>query len=288
MITNSNSLPVSAAATLACLYEATAYKPGNVHPAASFDEVTDYAAFVTSAVVMGPAIACAPEVGVGQAVLDAVRATREQVRTNTNLGTILLLGPIAAVRDDTSLVTGIGEVLARLRPIDTRNVYEAIRLANAGGLGEAAEADVRDDPPPDLTLVDVMRLAADRDLVARQYANNFADVFAIASWIESALSINCGLEQAIVHAFVRQLSVCPDSLIQRKCGVQVAKEGSDRAAGVLNLGPPGDAAYEEALTEFDRWLRADGHRRNPGTSADLIAAALFVLLREGRLHWSVW
>jgi len=28
------------------------------------------------------------------------------------------------------------------------------------------------------------------------------------------------------------------------------------------------------------WLRADGNRRNPGTSADLVAATLFVALRE--------
>jgi len=35
------------------------------------------------------------------------------------------------------------------------------------------------------------------------------------------------------------------------------------------------------LADFDFWLRSDGHRRNPGTTADLIAAALFVLLRDG-------
>jgi triphosphoribosyl-dephospho-CoA synthase len=42
-------------------------------------------------------------------------------------------------------------------------------------------------------------------------------------------------------------------------------------------------AYERALTELDFWLRSDGHRRNPGTTADLIAAGLFVGLREGWL-----
>jgi triphosphoribosyl-dephospho-CoA synthetase len=34
-------------------------------------------------------------------------------------------------------------------------------------------------------------------------------------------------------------------------------------------------------------LRADGHRRNPGATADLIAAALFVALREGQPWASV-
>jgi triphosphoribosyl-dephospho-CoA synthase len=77
-------------------------------------------------------------------------------------------------------------------------------------------------------------------------------------------------------------------LIQRKCGPAVAKDASDRAAIVLATDEPGRAAYQQALSELDDWLRADGHRRNPGTTADLIAAGLFVLLREGRLHWSEW
>jgi triphosphoribosyl-dephospho-CoA synthase len=288
MKTNSSSLSVSAAATLACLYEATARKPGNVHPGASFDDATNYSAFVTSAVVIGPAIARAEVDGVGQAVLNAVRATREQVRTNTNLGTILLLAPLAAVPSNTALAPGIGGILARMTTNDTQSVYEAIRLANAGGLGNAAEADVRDDPPPGLTLVDAMRLAADHDLIARQYVNEFADVFAIAGWIVAALSSGCGLDQAIVHAFVRQLSECPDSLIQRKCGAAIANDAGDRAKKILEAGAPDNAAYQAAIIEFDSWLRADGHRRNPGTTADLIAAGLFVLLREGRLHWNVW
>jgi len=134
-----------------------------------------------------------------------------------------------------------------------------------------------------------MRLAADRDLVARQYTNDFADIFAgTAAWIEAGLSRGWRLEQAIVHTHLRQIANSPDSLIQRKCGPRVAKEASDFAAAVLKSGSPADSAYQEAATNFDHWLRADGHRRNPGTSADLIAAGLFVLLRERRLDWNEW
>jgi triphosphoribosyl-dephospho-CoA synthase len=134
-----------------------------------------------------------------------------------------------------------------------------------------------------------MRLAADRDLVARQYTNDFADVFAgTAAWIEEGLSRGWRLEQAIVHSHLRQIANSPDSLIQRKCGPSVAKEASKVAAEILEAGLPGDSAYQQAAAKFDQWLRADGHRRNPGTSADLIAAGLFVLLREGRLHWNEW
>jgi triphosphoribosyl-dephospho-CoA synthase len=289
--TSPSSVPLSAdiAATLACLYEATARKPGNVHPGASFDEATTYTAFVASAVAIGPVMASAPAAGVGETVLRAVQATRRAVQTNTNLGTILLLAPLSAVPPSHGLASGIGTVLRQLTGSDTRAVYEAIRVSGAGGLGDSAEADVFAEVPPELTLVQAMRLAAERDLVARQYTNGFSDVLSgPAVWIEEVLSLGASLEEAIIHAYLQQMARSPDSLIQRKCGLVMAQEAGERAAAVLKSGTPGDATYEQAIREFDRWLRADGNRRNPGTTADLIAAGLFVLMRDSRLHWKEW
>jgi triphosphoribosyl-dephospho-CoA synthase len=275
-------------ATLACLYEATARKPGNVHPGACFADVA-YADFVASAVVIGPILDQAPDRGVGQTVLDAAQATHDAVGTNTNLGTLLLLAPLAAVPAEQSLPKGIGPVLAGLTVLDTKHVYEAIRISCAGGLGHAEQADVFSDPPSDLKLVEAMRLAADRDCVARQYTSGFADVFdGTAAWIAEALDRKMPLGDAIVWVHLRQLAQCPDSLIGRKCGPQTAAEASRRAAELLALEDQNPATFKQSLDEFDRWLRADGHRRNPGTTADLVAAGLFVLLREGRLNWTAW
>jgi triphosphoribosyl-dephospho-CoA synthase len=281
-------LSPGAAATLACLYEATAAKPGNVHPRAGFDDVS-YADFVASAVVIGPIIDQAPQRGVGQTVLDAVRATRAAVGTNTNLGTLLLIAPLAVVPPGQSLSEGIHAVLAGLTSDDTRHVYEAIRISCAGGLGRTEQADVFADPPSDLSLVEAMRLAADRDAVARQYTSGFADVFeGTAAWIAEALTREMPLEGAIVWAHIRQMAQCPDSLIGRKCGPQIAAEAKRRAAAVLALQNRGAVAFQGAINDFDTWLREDGHQRNPGTTADLVAAGLFVLLREGRLNWKAW
>jgi triphosphoribosyl-dephospho-CoA synthase len=271
------------AATLASIYEATAPKPGNVHRGADFEDVT-YVDFVTSAVIIGPIVARAAELGVGRTVLKAVTATRAAVNTNTNLGTLLLIVPLAAVPSGKDHAAEIGQVLTALTPEDTRHVYAAIRASAAGGLGRVEQADVADDPPPAVTLVEAMRFAADRDLVARQYCNEFADVFRIAAWIDESISRSQSLNAAIVHTHIRQLAAEADSLILRKCGPEVAEQARLHACRVLDAGEPGDDGYERVLEDFDFWLRSDGHRRNPGTTADLIAAALFVLLREGRLE----
>jgi triphosphoribosyl-dephospho-CoA synthase len=83
-----------------------------------------------------------------------------------------------------------------------------------------------------------------------------------------------GLEAAIVHAYLVTLAARPDTLIARKRGPTIAAEASKRAALALSTGDLGD---------LDSWLRADGHARNPGATADLIAAALFAALRDGTI-----
>jgi triphosphoribosyl-dephospho-CoA synthase len=197
---------------------------------------------------------------------------------------LLLIAPLAAVPRDVSLAAGVGGVLARLTSDDCEHVYAAIRLVQPGGLGKVDEADVSAPPPANLTLVDAMRLAAERDLVARQYINNFAEVFWTADRIESASAAQ-PIGAAIVRGHLELMAAHPDSLIARKCGASLAQESATRAAAVLAAQSGGNEEFAAALADFDFWLRADGHRRNPGTSADLIAAALFVLLRERRIKW---
>src|SRR5262249_34362575 len=102
-------------------------------------------------------------------------ATRRVAPTNTNLGIVLLLAPLAAVPPSEDLRKGLARVLEALDVADARMTYEAIRLAAAGGLGQAPEQDIREEPTKDLRAV--MALAAERDLVARQYANGFHEVF---------------------------------------------------------------------------------------------------------------
>lgn len=279
-------LNLAQCATLACLWECLAPKPGNVYRGADFDDVT-FAEFAASAVAIGSPLATAGQ-GVGNAALAAVRAMRGVSDSNTYLGTILLVAPLSAAAQRTgNLQTAVIAVLDELDEADAEVVYQAIREAQPGGLGTAATADVAKPPPPAMTLRQAMAFAAERDLVARQYAVNFADVFDVAETVEGGLRGGCTLADAIVRAHVQSLARRGDSLIARKCGRDVAAEAAARAGGALEAGEPGEAAYAAALAELDFWLRADGRRRNPGTTADLIAAGLFVLLVEGRIEWPV-
>ena len=275
-------LSIGQCATLACLLEATTPKPGNVHRGADFQDMT-FLDFAVSATAIGPAMESAGECGVGQTILEAIRATRRLVPVNTNLGTVLLIGPLAAVPRNTPLPAGIAAVLQSLTAQDARSVYEAIRLVNPGGLGKVDRMDVADVPPLDLLVA--MRAAAGRDLVARQYANGFEQVLqVVVPSLCRGQQVGWSLTDTVIHTQLTLLSEFSDSLIERKCGPEVARRVAANAAQVLAAGGPGHESYEEALSDLDFWLRTDGHRRNPGTTADLLAAGLFAALRDGLLQ----
>ena len=263
----------------ACRLEATARKPGNVHPRKSFPDLT-YGDFMASADVIAPILARTAELGVGRAILAAASATRERVRRNTNLGMILLLAPMAAVPDTTPLADGIAAVLSRLTRDDADLAYRAIRISEPGGMGRVESQDLSEAPTG--TLLEVMRLAAGRDLIARQYADDFSLVVGFGlPYLASVADFRKHWEAATVGLHLELLSRHPDSLILRKCGAEVAAEASQRAERVLKSACPGTRNAQKELLAFDRWLRADGNRRNPGTTADLVAASLFAAFRDG-------
>lgn len=268
-------------AQLACILEVMAPKPGNVQRHRDLPGL-DLLDFVASALAIGPALDRAAEEGVGRAVERAVEATRRMVSTNTNLGMVLLLAPLAAVPPGTNLAAGLRDVLEATTPDDARAVYRAIRLAQPGGMGSVPEQDIAQEPT--MPLAAIMRLAADRDLVARQYAHGFEQVFHEAlPALETSLDRGRTVDDSIVDAHLTLLSRYPDSLIARKAGLERADEVSRRAAGILAAGWPDRPEAVRMCSEFDDWLRDPDVRLNPGTTADLVTAALYAALRDGTI-----
>ncbi|MEM8679696.1 MAG: triphosphoribosyl-dephospho-CoA synthase [Planctomycetota bacterium] len=274
-------LSIGSLVSLAIVWEVTTPKPGNVHRAADFSNMT-LEHLLAGAIAIGPHLQGTRAAGVGRCVYDAVHATRTLVGVNTNLGSILLLAPLAAVPAETRLDAGVGEVLSGLGADDAAHVYEAIRLAAPGGLGNVEAHDVHAPPPEDLLVA--MRAAAQSDLIAAQYANGYAEFF---DWMLPRLVANldhlADPRSAIVHTHVEFMAAFPDSLIGRKRGPRVAAESAARAQAVLDSGAPDSQNYWQAVADLDFWLRADGHARNPGTTADFIATTLFAALRDKQI-----
>jgi triphosphoribosyl-dephospho-CoA synthase len=264
---------------MACVWEACAPKPGNVNRLHDFSD-TSLDDFLLSAIAIGPAFANAADLSVGRLILQATKDTRKLVRSNTNLGMVLLLSPLVKAclrKGAASLRRRLSAVLNSLTVQDARLAYAAIRLAQPGGLGRVSEADVAGQPS--ITLLETMALAQDRDSVAHEYVTGFSISFEIgAPALKEARSRGTDFSSAVVQAFLTILSHVPDTLIARKKGRDAACLVSDQASEVLNKGGVFTSEGRMALADFDCSLRDPNHTLNPGTTADLTAAAIFLAL----------
>lgn len=273
---------VAAAAQAACLLEATVPKPGNASPGHDLPGLS-YRDLLLSATSIGPAFRRLGTRRVGRVILDAIRATRRHVQTNTNLGIVLLLAPLARaalLRDGGRLRRRLSRVLRRLDVADARDAYRAIRLAEPGGLGRVRTEDISREPRR--RLLDCMRLARRRDAIAREYATSFRAVFTVGlPALRAARAAGAPPRRAIVQTFLTLLARTPDTLLQRRHGPGTARAVSREARSILAIGGALTARGRRRIAALDRRLRAERPPQNPGTTADLTAAVLFVALLEG-------
>ena len=265
----------------ACRGEIEALKPGNVHVFADGHGMT-VEQFLVSARMSSGSLTD-PGLPAGRRILEAVRATREAVGANTNLGIILLSAPlIRAAERPGDLRENLGQVLDGMDMDDARAVFEAIARASPGGLGSAERHDVREEPK--VPLLEAMREAASRDMIARQYATNFEDVFATGHpALQAALGRGESGMWPTIAAYMAFLTAFPDSHVSRKFGRRVAARVQGEAGRVrdrLEIAPD-EQARIDILTRFDRDLKA--RAINPGTSADLTMACLLVYTLSAQL-----
>lgn len=257
----------------ACLAELEALKPGNVHIFADGHgmQVQD---FIQSAEVSAPALCDDQAFGVrylGQRILDALQATYDKVGCNTNLGIVLLAGPIVQALKEypqLDLKNGLQQVLQQTTKADASCVYGGIRLVSPAGIGQREEHDI--SQAPQIDLLEAMRLASPHDMVARQYVDGYETIFSQALPLYRELMARWERPAwALTAVYLYWLSTFPDSHIARKYGTEMAtsvkQESQAQYKALLAMENPKHAM--PALLAWDQALKQQ--KLNPGTSADL-------------------
>jgi len=269
-------------AQLALLLEvAGTPKPGNVDRERDLPDLR-FEHFLAGAVGAGAGLrAAASGAPVGEAFERAVAGMSQQEGDNTQFGTLLLVVPLVRAASE-------GEVT----PEGASAVVEATTVADAADFYRAFEhVDVLvDDPPEDgpdldvrrgadavpaveergLTLSDVMALSADRDGVAREWTGGFARTFDAAGRLAE---LEGPLSDRAARVFLELLAEEPDTLVATAHDRTTAERVRERAAAALD-GEEDTAALADDLVE---------RGVNPGTTADVVAAALFVALERGEV-----
>ncbi len=275
-------------ASWVCQLEVTAPKPGNVHRGADFEDV-NLGDFLSSGIALGSAIDAQPvNGGTGTMILSAIERTNLVTKTNTNLGIVLLICPMAKLVQRAERISpkAIAAEIEAIVGSESEAVYQAINKANAGGLAAVDEHDVNDVGSAPERIIDAMKMSCERDMVAKQYCCGFTDVIEfVLPAIEEGVQRFGKIYPGIVWAHVKTMAQFPDSLISRKLGDAAAKKSAAIAAQCLEqLTDADDDDFWRSVGDLDFWLRSDGHRRNPGTTADLISAALYVGLANNSIE----
>lgn len=305
------ALYISECLEMAVLLEASAHKPGNVSVVTNFEN-TRYEHFLASAVAARPFFEFAGErgiavlegkidvanVGVGNIIKGCVAEIDAwQHGGNTLLGTVILLSPVAVAagmaptEDDFEihrLREDLKSVVESTTPEDAVNVYEAIKIARPSGLGKAPKLDVNDPASTNrildekTTLYEVFRIAEKYDMICSEWVNNYPITFDVAyPALEKQIKNSADPNVAIIQAFLKVLAEHPDTFIARKTSFEKAREVSLEAKKILNLGGLTTSDGRQNLSRFDQELRKSSNLLNPGTTADITAAALALCVLGG-------
>ena len=275
-------------AQIASALEVSGYpKPGNVHRTRDYDDMV-FEDFVISGIVIGDTIreACS-DVDVenpklGKYILEAVAETDKWIKNNTNLGIVMMTMPIAmaaAISDDFDEIRpNVVKLMANTSVDDACDLYDAINIADAGGMGDQDEYDVASDNAKqelrenNQTMYDVLKISAPWDMLAREMTSDMPAVFEIGYPVYHELKDEKSMNDACLLTFLTILSQVPDTLISRKYGSDEALKISMMTRDLLNLKDESD--FTQKVKEFDDYLYENHY--NPGTTADLTAASIFV------------
>lgn len=293
---------------LAILLETSAHKPGNVSVVTDFDH-TRYEHFLASAVAATSSFESAAMRGLNASEKEAnlsvglsIKECVEDIAAwqhggNTLLGTIILLSPMATAAgvtlrkrdfDIPSFRKNLKLVVESTTPEDAVDVYSAIETANPAGLGKAPDLDVT-DPTSEKRILDekislykVFKIAEKYDTICSEWTSNYRVTFDIAyPSLAKRLKNDADPSRAIVQTFLEVLAEVPDTFIARKTSMKKAREVSLEAKEIVQLGGIETSKGRESLRAFDGRLRSFSNLLNPGTTADLIAAALAVCVLDG-------
>ena len=283
-----NAEEIAKIAQIASALEVSGYpKPGNVHRTRDYDDMV-FEDFVISGIVIGDTIreACS-DVDVenpllGKYILQAVAETDRWINNNTNLGIVMMTTPIAvaaAISDNFDEIRpNVVKLMANTSVDDACDLYDAINIADAGGMGDQDEYDVASDNAKqelrdnNQTMYDVLKISAPWDMLAREMTSDMPAVFELGYPTYHELKEEKSLNDACVLTFLTILSQVPDTLISRKYGSDEALKISMMTRDLLKLKDSDD--FIERLQEFDDYLYDNAY--NPGTTADLTAASIFV------------
>ncbi|ARS88561.1 triphosphoribosyl-dephospho-CoA synthase [Natrarchaeobaculum aegyptiacum] len=275
-------------AQLALLLEvAGTPKPGNVDRRRDLEDLW-FEHFLAGAVAAMEGLELAERgAPIGDAFERAVEGMAEQGGGNTQFGSLLLLVPLVSAARPDLTPTAVERVVTETTVDDAAGFYRAfdhvdVFVDDPPDDMEALDVRRGSDAVPDLeerglSLLDVLERSAPGDDVAREWTTGFERSFTAADRLAAASGPIVDRTAAV---FLSLLAERPDTLVANRRGEDVAREVTERARDLHAR--EANETEPDAVEAFADDLVARGI--NPGTTADLVAAGLFVALESGGIE----
>ena len=299
---------------LAMVMEVSAHpKPGNVDRTHDYED-TRFEHFLASAVSIYPVMENAANsknnnngdvgtFGVGSLIHSAVRESANwQNGGNTHFGAFILLIPLAMAAGRLfqneheftikELMSCAHDIVKRTNTQDAIEFYKSFETAKVR-VNPVDEFDLQDGGSidsldnGDITLYDLMDISKGYDIIADEWVNGFKRCANCGETMIQCMGVDNGeskldVNDAVVYAFMKTLSENRDTFIQTKFDEKTADYVSGRARDILLEFKPQRSGFDSvrlAVEEFDDELLSKGI--NPGSTADIVIAGLFIALLGG-------
>ncbi len=300
-------------AQLSTLYEVSASKPGNVNRFFDFED-TKFEHFLASSALFGRWAFKAAEIGQGisegkdirkinicELIEKAVETAKNFTGVNTNFGITMILIPLIVATsyflhsakkiENEALSDWLEKFIRNLNPENTASLYRAFRIAQPRLHPKETILEKKYSKfdiwnPHIFEIIEKERITPwelfsqtkELDRIAEEWVSGFKITIHASSFLKEIYKKTDDMNSSIVYTYLQILAEYPDTHIVKKVGQKKAEHISEKAKEIIQLGAVLTEKGKEEIVKFDKLLRDPENLLNPGTTADLVTGALFLLL----------
>ncbi|MBP1909919.1 triphosphoribosyl-dephospho-CoA synthase [Methanolobus bombayensis] len=288
-----------------CLEVSSSPKPGNIDRYSDYHD-TRYEHFLASASAVYPVIeeAVSCENGVGRLIYNAVsESVRWQKGGNTHFGAFLLLVPFAMAageifqEDETftiqQLIESAYRIVKNTTTEDSVNFYSCfdaagVKVNSVDEFDLKSSAAIDELHEKDMSLYKLMDIARGYDIIANEWVTGFKRCALCAELIIDGMNgleapkLNADINNVTVYAFMKILSDNEDTFISTKYDTDTAAYVSGKARGIIEEMYKSGEDFNSILPLINKLDQELLEKKiNPGSTADITIAGLFISLLAG-------
>ena len=252
-----------------CFEELRALKPGN-HSINSKILGMDHKKFELGAKISSE-ILSNRNLTLGESIYKSATECYKILRSNYNLGIILLCAPIFKIKNMYNFRYELNRIISGISENQGKLILNSIKEVSPAGIKKySGDGNVNFDQ--NLSFKEIMKIGAKWDRISGCYNNNYSEIFLNGlPYLETSRK-KLSISESISLVFLNYLSFDYDSHLLRKFGIEKASKIKLKASILKKIKNRQKMAV--SMKKFDYYLKF--FNLNPGTCADLTVTTLLI------------